>query len=78
MKTEFQKNFSSLLKCPGTAFVVGTVCGFAVGLLMLPVVKGVVIGSYNGNIRDEHKERDHILASPKTKKLERIEENENE
>lgn len=47
MERQIQKKLMSAMECPVTAFAVGTLCGLTMGLMLLPWVKGIVIGSYN-------------------------------
>lgn len=63
-----QKKNCELVKraaqCPVTAFAFGALCGLAVGMLLMPFSKGIVIGSHNGSYNKEsHEEGDYISKS---------------
>ncbi|MGN1402881.1 MAG: hypothetical protein ACI4XB_01005 [Ruminococcus sp.] len=67
-----QKKNCELIKqaaqCPVTAFALGALCGLAVGMLLMPFSKGIVIGSHNGSYNKEsHEEKDCILRSEDVK-----------
>lgn len=63
-----QKKNAELIKraaqCPVAVFTLGALCGLAVGMLLMPFSKGIVIGSHNGSYNKEpHEEGDYISKS---------------
>lgn len=67
-----QKKNAELIKraaqCPVAVFTLGALCGLAVGMLLMPFSKGIVIGSHNGSYNKEsHEEEDCILRSEDVK-----------
>lgn len=63
-KCELKKAVEQAAQNPVTVFALGALCGFAVGMLLMPFSKGIVIGSHNGSYNKEsHEEGDYISKS---------------
>lgn len=59
MNRQVQKKVMDAIECPAAAFAVGALCGLTMGLMLLPWVKGVVIGSYNKAVPGKLPKKSH-------------------